>query len=77
MLSSPPSILDLTDKMTLNPNYEAIGKSFVQQYYAMLDNNDTRLQVANFYSVIASRFLKYRSAHTDAFFFTPYRRLSL
>lgn len=37
--------------MNLNPNYEVIGKSFVQQYYAMLDNNDTRLQVANFYSV--------------------------
>lgn len=41
------------NKMNLNPNYEVIGKSFVQQYYAMLDNNDTRLQVANFYSVSA------------------------
>ena len=35
----------------MNPNYEAIGKAFIQQYYQFLDNNDTRLQVANFYSV--------------------------
>lgn len=37
--------------MNLNPNYEAIGKSFIQQYYQFLDNNETRLQVGNFYSV--------------------------
>lgn len=36
--------------MTINPNFKAIGESFIQQFYAMLDNNDTRLQVGNFYS---------------------------
>lgn len=43
--------------MGMNPNYEAIGKSFIQQYYAMLDSNETRLQVANFYSVSLSGLL--------------------
>lgn len=37
--------------MALNPNYEQIGKTFVQQYYAIMDDNNQRLNVANFYSV--------------------------
>ncbi|KAH9416163.1 putative nuclear transport factor 2 [Dermatophagoides pteronyssinus] len=36
--------------MALNPNYEQIGKTFVQQYYAIMDDNNQRLNVANFYS---------------------------
>lgn len=28
--------------MTLNPNYEAIGKAFTEQYYLMFDNPATR-----------------------------------
>ena len=37
--------------MALNPNYEQIGKSFVQQYYALMDDSAQRPNVANFYSV--------------------------
>jgi len=36
--------------MSLNPNYEQIGKSFVQQYYALMDDSAQRPNVANFYS---------------------------
>jgi len=36
--------------MTLNPNYEQIGKTFVQQYYAMFDDSAQRAGLANFYS---------------------------
>jgi len=36
--------------MALNPNYASIGKAFIDQYYAMMDNNDTRLHIAQFYS---------------------------
>ena len=39
------------ETIKLNPNYKAIGNHFAQQYYDRLDNNDTRLSVANFYSV--------------------------
>ena len=28
--------------MSLNPNYEAIGKAFTEQYYNMFDNPATR-----------------------------------
>lgn len=42
--------------MTLNPNYETIGKSFIHQYYAILDDNSQRLNVANFYSVSGTGF---------------------
>uniref|UniRef100_A0A1A9UHZ3 NTF2 domain-containing protein n=1 Tax=Glossina austeni TaxID=7395 RepID=A0A1A9UHZ3_GLOAU len=36
--------------MTLNPQYEDIGKGFVQQYYALFDNPVQRANVINFYS---------------------------
>ena len=36
----------------MNPNYEQIGKTFVQQYYAMFDGDAAvRGGLANFYSV--------------------------
>lgn len=35
----------------MNPDYENIGKVFVQQYYAMFDGDvSTRANIANFYS---------------------------
>lgn len=35
----------------MNPDYEKIGKVFVQQYYAMFDGDVTaRANIANFYS---------------------------
>ncbi len=36
--------------MALNPNYEAIGKAFVQQYYQMFDDPAQRAQLANLYN---------------------------
>jgi len=36
--------------MTLNPNYESIGKAFVEQYYALFDNAQTRPQLVNLYN---------------------------
>ncbi|KAF4529481.1 hypothetical protein B566_EDAN018018 [Ephemera danica] len=40
--------------MALNPNYETIGKSFVEQYYTMFDNVLTRPNLANLYNAEAS-----------------------
>jgi len=37
--------------MTLNPAYEAIGKGFVQQYYAMFDDPAQRPNLINMYNV--------------------------
>jgi hypothetical protein len=37
--------------MALNPNYEQIGKTFVQQYYVLMDDSTQRPNVANFYLV--------------------------
>jgi len=37
--------------MSLNPQYEDIGKGFVQQYYAIFDDPANRANVVNFYSV--------------------------
>lgn len=38
--------------MAINPNYETIGKSFVQQYYALFDGDVTqRSGLGSFYSV--------------------------
>lgn len=37
--------------MALNPQYEDIGKGFVQQYYALFDDPLQRANVVNFYSV--------------------------
>lgn len=47
--------------MALNPNYDQIGKHFVQQYYAIMDDNHQRLNVANFYSVIYLSLLYFQS----------------
>uniref|UniRef100_A0A1A9ZBC3 NTF2-related export protein n=1 Tax=Glossina pallidipes TaxID=7398 RepID=A0A1A9ZBC3_GLOPL len=40
--------------MALNPQYEDIGKGFVQQYYALFDNPVQRANVINFYSTTDS-----------------------
>lgn len=37
--------------MALNPQYEAIGKGFVQQYYALFDDPTQRPNLANMYNV--------------------------
>lgn len=37
--------------MTLNPAYEAIGKGFVQQYYAIFDDPAQRPNLINMYNV--------------------------
>lgn len=37
--------------MALNPQYEDIGKGFVQQYYSLFDDPANRASVVNFYSV--------------------------
>ncbi|GAB6033778.1 Nuclear transport factor 2 [Chamberlinius hualienensis] len=36
--------------MALNPQYETIGKSFVDQYYGMFDNPATRANLIHLYS---------------------------
>ncbi|XP_040564898.1 LOW QUALITY PROTEIN: probable nuclear transport factor 2 [Lepeophtheirus salmonis] len=36
--------------MTLNPNYESIGKAFTQQYYALFDDPAQRHQLVNLYN---------------------------
>ena len=38
-------------KMALNPSYEAIGKGFVQQYYALFDDPTQRPNLINMYNV--------------------------
>ncbi|XP_055912879.1 probable nuclear transport factor 2 isoform X2 [Eupeodes corollae] len=40
--------------MALNPQYEDIGKGFVQQYYALFDDPLQRANVVNFYSATDS-----------------------
>ncbi|KAK9746902.1 Nuclear transport factor 2 (NTF2) domain [Popillia japonica] len=40
--------------MALNPQYEAIGKGFVQQYYALFDDPTQRANLANMYNVESS-----------------------
>lgn len=37
--------------MALNPQYDAIGKGFVQQYYALFDDPAQRANLANMYNV--------------------------
>lgn len=37
--------------MALNPQYEAIGKGFVQQYYALFDDPAQRPNLVNMYNV--------------------------
>lgn len=41
--------------MALNPNYEAIGKGFVQQYYALFDDPAQRPNLMNLYNVSGVR----------------------
>nr|XP_036677637.1 probable nuclear transport factor 2 [Drosophila suzukii] len=40
--------------MSLNPQYEDIGKGFVQQYYAIFDDPANRANVVNFFSATDS-----------------------
>ncbi|KAH8412388.1 hypothetical protein KR009_001647 [Drosophila setifemur] len=40
--------------MSLNPQYEDIGKGFVQQYYAIFDDPANRANVIHFYSTADS-----------------------
>jgi len=44
--------------MALNPAYEAIGKSFVEQYYALFDDANTRPNLINLYNVSTLIFLR-------------------
>lgn len=37
--------------MALNPQYDEIGKGFVQQYYALFDDPEQRPNLINLYSV--------------------------
>jgi hypothetical protein len=37
--------------MAFNPQYEAIGKSFTQQYYALFDNPQSRPNLQALYHV--------------------------
>ena len=36
--------------MALNPQYDAIGKAFTQQYYALFDDAASRPQLINLYN---------------------------
>ena len=36
--------------MALNPQYDAIGKAFTQQYYALFDDAASRPQLVNLYN---------------------------
>lgn len=45
--------------MALNPQYEEIGKGFVQQYYAVFDDQAQRPNVVNFYNVSTCMILFY------------------
>ncbi|XP_015598283.1 probable nuclear transport factor 2 isoform X2 [Cephus cinctus] len=40
--------------MALNPSYEAIGKGFVQQYYALFDDPTQRPNLINMYNTESS-----------------------
>lgn len=40
--------------MALNPAYEAIGKTFVEQYYLLFDDVNQRPNLANLYNVSAT-----------------------
>ncbi|XP_034840123.1 probable nuclear transport factor 2 isoform X1 [Maniola jurtina] len=40
--------------MALNPQYDAIGKGFVQQYYILFDDPAQRANLANMYNVETS-----------------------
>ncbi|XP_059612193.1 probable nuclear transport factor 2 [Phlebotomus argentipes] len=40
--------------MALNPQYEDIGKGFVEQYYLLFDNPNSRSGLVNFYNAETS-----------------------
>ena len=42
--------------MALNPNYEAIGKAFTTQYYALFDDVAQRQQLSALYNVSDENF---------------------
>lgn len=42
--------------MTLNPQYEEIGKGFVAQYYAFFDDPDQRFNLIHLYNVSLLKF---------------------
>lgn len=44
--------------MALNLQYEAIGKGFVQQYYALFDDPNQRPTLANMYNVSSPEIAK-------------------
>lgn len=44
--------------MALNPQYEEIGKGFVQQYYAIFDDPNQRPNLVNLYNVSKYLFKK-------------------
>lgn len=44
-------VLQFNATMALNPAYEAIGKGFVQQYYALFDDPSQRPSLAAMYNV--------------------------
>jgi len=51
LASSPRLILpNPNSTMALNPNYDAIGKAFVQQYYALFDDKNARPNLVNLYN---------------------------
>lgn len=43
--------------MTLNPAYEALGKTFVEQYYAFFDDQAQRANLINLYNVSLKLYL--------------------
>lgn len=43
--------IDQVNVMALNPQYEVIGKGFVQQYYALFDDPAQRPNLINMYNV--------------------------
>merc|ERR1712088_706238 len=50
--------------MALNPNYDAIGKAFVQQYYALFDDKNARPNLVNLYNAEQSLMTFERIAHS-------------
>lgn len=41
----------VVDNMALNPQYDDIGKGFVQQYYTLFDDPALRPKIVNLYNV--------------------------
>ena len=47
--------------MALNPQYDAIGKAFVQQYYTLFDDAAQRHQLVNLYNVSSKTLILFAS----------------